>query len=81
MTVFLTTLHIVVCVTLILIVLLQAGKGANMGAAFGVSARLFSFKRCRHFSGKIDSGGGDHFHAHLHHTDLHGVKKTVGFDG
>jgi len=28
-------LHIVVCFALILIVLLQAGKGAEMGAAFG----------------------------------------------
>jgi preprotein translocase subunit SecG len=31
----LTGLHIVVCVLLIMIVLLQAGKGAEMGAAFG----------------------------------------------
>jgi preprotein translocase subunit SecG len=30
-----TVLHILVCVALILIVLLQAGKGAEMGAAFG----------------------------------------------
>jgi preprotein translocase subunit SecG len=28
-------LHILVCIALILIVLLQAGKGAEMGAAFG----------------------------------------------
>ncbi len=31
-------LHIVVCVALILIVLLQTGKGADMGAAFGGGA-------------------------------------------
>ncbi len=30
-----TVLHVLVCVALILIVLLQAGKGAEMGAAFG----------------------------------------------
>jgi preprotein translocase subunit SecG len=30
-----TILHILVCLALILIVLLQAGKGAEMGAAFG----------------------------------------------
>jgi len=30
-----TVLHILVCFALILIVLLQAGKGAEMGAAFG----------------------------------------------
>jgi preprotein translocase subunit SecG len=31
----LTGLHIFICVLLIMIVLLQAGKGAEMGAAFG----------------------------------------------
>jgi preprotein translocase subunit SecG len=30
-----TILHILVCFALVLIVLLQAGKGAEMGAAFG----------------------------------------------
>jgi preprotein translocase subunit SecG len=30
-----TILHILVCVALVMIVLLQAGKGAEMGAAFG----------------------------------------------
>ncbi len=30
-----TILHVLVCIALILIVLLQAGKGAEMGAAFG----------------------------------------------
>ena len=32
-------LHSIVCVTLILIVLLQKGKGADMGAAFGGSSQ------------------------------------------
>ncbi len=32
---FLTVMHVIICVALILIVLLQAGKGADMGAAFG----------------------------------------------
>jgi len=31
----LIVIHVVVCVALILIVLLQTGKGADMGAAFG----------------------------------------------
>jgi preprotein translocase subunit SecG len=40
--VFITVLHILVCFALILIVLLQAGKGAEMGAAFGgASQTLF----------------------------------------
>jgi preprotein translocase subunit SecG len=34
-----TVLHILVCFALILIVLLQAGKGAEMGAAFGGSSQ------------------------------------------
>ena len=32
---FIITLHVIVCIALILIVLLQTGKGAEMGAAFG----------------------------------------------
>src|SRR5712671_1693909 len=32
---FLTILHVVVCLFLILVVLLQAGKGGGMGIAFG----------------------------------------------
>jgi preprotein translocase subunit SecG len=32
-------LHVLVCIALILIVLLQTGKGADMGAAFGGSSQ------------------------------------------
>jgi len=35
MSIFLIILHVVVCIALIMIVLLQTGKGADMGAAFG----------------------------------------------
>lgn len=35
MSVFFIIIHIIVSITLILIVLLQTGKGADMGAAFG----------------------------------------------
>jgi preprotein translocase subunit SecG len=35
MSVLLIFIHVIVCVALILIVLLQTGKGADMGAAFG----------------------------------------------
>lgn len=35
MTIIIVTLHIIVCIALIMIVLLQTGKGADMGAAFG----------------------------------------------
>jgi preprotein translocase subunit SecG len=37
--VIITLLHVLVCFALILIVLLQAGKGAEMGAAFGGSSQ------------------------------------------
>jgi preprotein translocase subunit SecG len=36
---FITALHVIVCIMLILIVLLQTGKGAEMGAAFGGSTQ------------------------------------------
>jgi len=35
MSILLVVVHVVVCVALIMIVLLQTGKGADMGAAFG----------------------------------------------
>jgi preprotein translocase subunit SecG len=35
MEILLTTIHIMVCVALIVIVLLQTGKGASIGASFG----------------------------------------------
>jgi preprotein translocase subunit SecG len=35
MTVLIVIIHVMVCVALIMIVLLQTGKGADMGAAFG----------------------------------------------
>ena len=34
----LITIHVIVCIALIMIVLLQTGKGADMGAAFGGGA-------------------------------------------
>jgi len=39
MILILTLLHVVVCVALVMIVLLQKGKGASMGAAFGGSSQ------------------------------------------
>jgi len=49
-----TILHIIVCVILILVVLLQAGKGANMGAAFGGSSQtVFGSSGAGTFLGKM----------------------------
>lgn len=38
MSIFLTVLHVMVCLVLVVVVLLQHGKGADMGAAFGSGA-------------------------------------------
>lgn len=38
MSILLVIVHVIVCLALILIVLLQTGKGADMGAAFGGGA-------------------------------------------
>ncbi|MDP2971040.1 MAG: preprotein translocase subunit SecG [Deltaproteobacteria bacterium] len=49
-----TILHVVVCFALILIVLIQAGKGAEMGAAFGGSSQtLFGSAGAMGFLSKL----------------------------
>ncbi len=54
MDVFLTLIHVVVCFALIGIVLLQHGKGADMGAAFGGSSQtLFGSAGATTFLGKM----------------------------
>ena len=54
MTTLLTIIHVSACITLILIVLLQAGKGANMGAAFGGSSQtVFGSSGAGTFLGKM----------------------------
>lgn len=52
-----TVIHIVVCFALILIVLLQAGKGAEMGAAFGgASQTIFGSSGAMGFLTKLTTG-------------------------
>jgi preprotein translocase subunit SecG len=55
MPVFFIVLHVIVCIALILIVLLQTGKGADMGAAFGGggSNTLFGATGASTFLGKL----------------------------
>ncbi len=55
---FLVTIHIVVSIALIIIVLLQAGKGAEMGATFGTggSQSLFGVGGGATFLSKMTSG-------------------------
>jgi preprotein translocase subunit SecG len=52
--IFIIIIHILVCVLLVLIVLLQRGKGASMGAAFGGSSQtIFGSSGPGTFLGKI----------------------------
>lgn len=55
---FLITVHILVSITLIVIVLLQAGKGADLGATFGTGASqsLFGAGGGGSFLGKLTAG-------------------------
>jgi len=54
MQIMITLLHVAVCIILILVILLQAGKGANMGAAFGgASQTVFGSSGPAGFLGKM----------------------------
>ena len=55
MTIFLIILHVIVSAALILVVLLQSGKGAEMGASFGASGSQSVF----------GAGGGNVFMTRL----------------
>ncbi len=51
---FIVVVHVLVCIALILIVLLQAGKGAEMGAAFGgASQTIFGSAGAMGFLSKL----------------------------
>ncbi len=53
---FISILHIVICLLLIFVVLIQSGKGADMGAAFGGSSQtLFGSAGPATFLGKMTS--------------------------
>lgn len=58
MTILLTILHILVCIALIAIVLLQSGKGAEMGASFGAggSQSVFGAGGGTTFLSKLTTG-------------------------
>jgi preprotein translocase subunit SecG len=55
MTAILIALHVIVCIALIVVVLLQAGKGAEMGVSFGGggSNTVFGAAGGRDFMGKV----------------------------
>jgi len=49
----LIVIHIIVCITIILIVLLQVGKGAEAGAVFGGTGQVQSSRGQVTFVGKL----------------------------
>ncbi|MCX7816727.1 MAG: preprotein translocase subunit SecG [Syntrophales bacterium] len=54
MNILITVLHIIVCFVLIIVVLLQVGRGASMGAAFGGSSQtIFGSSGPGTFLGKL----------------------------
>ena len=58
MTLFLTVLHVLVCIVLILVVLLQRGKGSDIGAALGGGGgnTVFGARGAGNFLTKITTG-------------------------
>jgi len=58
MTTFLTILHVIVCIFLIAVVLLQRGKGAEIGAVFGGggSSTVFGSRGAGSFLSKLTTG-------------------------
>jgi preprotein translocase subunit SecG len=57
MNIFVVLIHVIACIALIAIVLLQTGKGAEMGAAFGgASQTLFGGTGGTSFMGKLTTG-------------------------
>lgn len=54
MTIVITIIHVLVAISLILVVLLQSGKGADMGASFGgASQTIFGSSGAATFLGRL----------------------------
>ena len=58
MTIFLTVLHVMVCLVLVIVVLLQQGKGADVGAVFGggASNTVFGSRGAGNFLTRLTTG-------------------------
>src|SRR5580765_9037590 len=57
MYILITMVHVLACITLVLVVLLQAGKGADMGAVFGgSSSTIFGSSGAGNFLTKLTTG-------------------------
>ncbi len=57
MEILITTVHVIACIILVLVVLLQAGKGADMGAVFGgASSTIFGSSGAGNFLTRLTTG-------------------------
>ena len=58
MTLFVTVVHVLACLILIVVVLLQRGKGAEIGAVFGggASSTVFGSRGAGNFFTKLTAG-------------------------
>ena len=57
MYIVITLIHVIACITLVLVVLLQAGKGADMGAVFGgASSTVFGSSGAGSFLTRLTTG-------------------------
>ena len=57
MIILITTVHVIACIILVLVVLLQAGKGADMGAVFGgASSTIFGSSGAGNFLTRLTTG-------------------------
>jgi len=72
-----TAVHVIVCVILILVVLLQSGKGADLAGAFGGGANSDCFwqPRAGIFSIEADNRCGGFVHDHLSLPVSHGDRR------
>jgi preprotein translocase subunit SecG len=82
MTTFLVILHVIVCLAVVLVVLLQAGKGADIGATFGSggSQTIFGSRGAGTFLTKVTAIAGTIFmltSLALAITSSHGTKASI----
>jgi preprotein translocase subunit SecG len=80
--VFLTSLHVIVSTVLVFMVLIQKGKGADIGAAFGgASQTVFGPRGAQSFLAKLTTGAAILFMVTSLTLALTTAKKTSVMEG